>query len=105
MSYDREDYRQEKDYVTNQDKRLVKGHWCTLLFQNTQEIKENAFYLDETGQNVHIFEEVLFFKLRATYKQKKQIIDLIYLVSVRCGRLAEAKGHETDWRDKEYTLV
>ena len=50
---------------------------------------------------MHIFEEVLFFKLRATYKQKKQIIDLIYLVSVRCGRLAEAKGHETDWRDKE----
>ena len=52
--------------------------------------------MDETGQNVHIFEEVLFFKLRATYKQKKQIIDLIHLVSVRCGRLAEAKGHETD---------
>ena len=28
--------------------------------QNTQKIKKYAFYLDETGQNVHIFEESLF---------------------------------------------
>ena len=32
--------------------------------QNTQEIKENAFQLDKTGQNVQILEEVLFFNLR-----------------------------------------
>ena len=34
--------------------------------QNTQEIKENAFELDKTGQNVQIFEEVLFYKLHTT---------------------------------------
>ena len=45
--------------------------------QNTQEIEENVFLLDETGQNVHIFGEILFFKLRTTEKQKnKQIIHL-----------------------------
>ena len=36
-------------------------------FQNTQEIKENAFYLDKTEQNVQSFEEFLFFKLRTSY--------------------------------------
>ena len=36
-----------------------------------KEIKENAFSLDETGQNMHIFEEVLFFKLRTTIKIEK----------------------------------
>ena len=30
--------------------------------QHTSEVKENAFWLDKTGQNVHIFEEVLFFQ-------------------------------------------
>ena len=34
--------------------------------QNTEEIKENAFKLDKTGQNVQIFYEVLFFKLHTT---------------------------------------
>ena len=42
---------------------------------------------------------------QATYnnnnKTEKQTINSTYLVSVGCGRLAEGKGHETDWRDKE----
>ena len=42
---------------------------------------------------------------QATYKinninNRKQTINSTYLVSVGCGRLAEGKGHETDWRDK-----
>ena len=36
--------------------------------QNTQEVKQNASWLDKTGQNVRIFEEVLF--LQATYNIK-----------------------------------
>ena len=32
-------------------------------------------------------------------KTWKQTINLTYLVSVGCGRLAEGKGHETDWHD------
>ena len=56
--------------------------------------------MDETGQNVQIF-EVLFFKLRTTEKQKnKQLIQLI-LCQLDVRRLAEGKGHETDWRDKD----
>ena len=35
---------------------------------------------DETGKNVHIFEEVLFFKLRTTIQQKT--VKPTYLVSV-----------------------
>ena len=35
--------------------------------------------LPETGQNVNIFEQVLFFKLLTTRKQKdKQLIQLIF---------------------------
>ena len=35
---------------------------------------------------------------QATYnvKKEKHTVDSAYLVSVRCGRLAEGKGHETD---------
>ena len=36
------------------------------MVENTQEMRENAFWLDKTGQNVEIFEGVLFFKLRTT---------------------------------------
>ena len=46
---------------------------------------------------MQIFQEVLFFKLRTTLKTEKQTIDSTYLVSVGCGRLAEGKGHETDF--------
>ena len=53
--------------------------------------------MDETGQNVHIFEEVFFFKLRTTTtKRKKETINSTYLVSVGCGRLTEGKRHEID---------
>ena len=48
------------------------------------------------------FEEVLFFKLR-TPKTEKQTINLAYLVSVGCWRLAEGKGHETQIHD--WTVV
>ena len=72
----------------------------SFLIQNTQEIKRTLFFffffLDETGQNVQIFEKVLLFKLRTTKERKKQTINSDYLVSVGCGRLAEGKGHETD---------
>ena len=43
---------------------------------------ENAFYLDKTGQNVQILEEVLFFKLRRTLKKKKKEKQTIYLACV-----------------------
>ena len=52
-----------------------------------------------------MFEEVLFFKLGKQKKKRKkerkenkekQTINLTYLVSVGCGRLAEGKGHETN---------
>ena len=59
-------------------------HVCIVfaMIQNTQEIKENTFEWDKTGQNMQIFEEVLFFKLSTTSKQKsKQLIHLAYNVS------------------------
>ena len=53
--------------------------------------------MDKTEQKVLIFEEVLFFKPRATTTTtEKQTIDSTYLVSVGCRRLAEGKGHKTD---------
>ena len=42
--------------------------------------EKNAFSSDETGQNVQIFEESLFFKLRTTIKQKT--VKPNYLLSV-----------------------
>ena len=48
--------------------------------------------MDDTGQNVQIFKDVPFFKLRATKKTEKQTINSTYLVSVGCRRLAEGKG-------------
>ena len=66
---------------------------CSLCFtnkiQNTHEVKENAFELDKTGQNVRIFEEVLFF--RATYNRKtaKHTISLLSLCQFDAGMLAE----------------
>ena len=61
--------------------------------------------MDETGQNVHIFEEVFFFELRTPLKQNKTTttaaitttkkdrntkqknpINSTYLVSVGCGK-------------------
>ena len=44
--------------------------------------------MDETGQNVQIFEEVLFFKLRATTtrtKTEKQTINPTYFVLLDVG--------------------
>ena len=44
---------------------------------------KERFLIDETGQNVHIFEEVLFFKLRTTVQLQKTVKPT-YLVSVWC---------------------
>ena len=57
--------------------------------------------MDKTGQNVHIFEEVLFFKLRTTIKTETQTVNWLSLYQLDAERLTEGKGHETNWRDKE----
>ena len=63
-----------KHQLTNQLTNLV----CFKI-QNTQEIKIMLFNLDETGQNVHIFEEVLLFKLRTTKETEKRTINSTYV--------------------------
>ena len=40
----------------------------------------------------------------SSYIQQKNK-QLIYLVSVGCGRLAEGKGHKTDWHDTEKRVM
>ena len=47
--------------------QLVHANWPLIL--NTRDQK-NAFQLDETGQNLQTFEEILFFKPHTTQKQK-----------------------------------
>ena len=58
--------------------------------------------MDETGQNVHIFEEVLFFKLCTKEKQKnKQLIQLI-LCQLDVGWWRKEKGTRlTDVKKKK----
>ena len=46
-----------------------------------------------------MFEEVLFFQTTYNIKTEKQTINSTYLVSVRCVRLTEGKGHETEKED------
>ena len=69
---------------------------CELLvagfFSRNTEVNGALFDQIETGQNMQIFEEVLFFKLHTT---KKQTVNSTYLVLVGCGRLVEGKGHKT----------
>ena len=49
--------------------------------------------MDETAHKVQIFEEILFFKLRATEKQKKKKTNnSIYLVPVNVGGWRKEKG-------------
>ena len=74
--------------------------------------------MDETGQNVQIFEEDLFFKLRTTIQQKKktQLIQLILcqldvggLRKEKCGwfmsdinrNIPATSELQTDWGGKE----
>ena len=54
--------------------------------------------MDETGRNVHIFKEVLFFKLRTTKKQKSKPLIQLILCQLDAHRLAEGEGHKTDPR-------
>ena len=63
--------------------------------KHTRDLKEQ-FLIDETGQNVQIFEEVLFFKLRTAI----QLNELI-LCQFDARRLAGGKGHETALCKKE----
>ena len=49
------------------------------MVQNTQEVKENAFSLDKTGQNVPVFEEVVFFQVTYVIKTEKQTISSLSL--------------------------
>ena len=65
--------------------------------------EQNAFKLDETGQNVQIFEGSPLFQ--ATYniktEENKQLIQLI-LCQLDARRLAEGKGHKSDcWADSK----
>ena len=51
------------------DAHAWKRH--TLHPKHTRDYK-NAFWLDETGQNMQFFEEVLCIKLRTTQKQRNK---------------------------------
>ena len=64
-------------------------HYCGIWIQNTQEVKENAFSLDKTGQNVRIFEEVLSFQATYNIKTEKQTINSLRLCQFDAGMLAE----------------
>ena len=57
--------------------------------QNTQEIKRTLFSWDGTGQNVQIFDVIIFFKLR-TIQQKT--VKPTYLCSLGAKKLAKGKG-------------
>ena len=53
--------------------------------------------MDKTGQNVHIFEEVLFssyIKTESEKKTKKKPTSALSLCELDAGRLAEGKGEE-----------
>ena len=58
-----------------------KSFTVSLRSKTNKRLKER-FLLDETGQNVQIFEESLFFKLRATIQQKT--VKPTYLLSIWC---------------------
>ena len=52
-----------------------------VLYSTDKRLKER-FKLDETGQNVQIFEEVLFLSY-VQHKNRKQTMNATYLVPVR----------------------
>ena len=61
----------EETVFSWKEKENLKQRWlpgCWKKIQSTQEVKENAFWLDKTGQNVRIFEEVLL----PSYVQQEQ---------------------------------
>ena len=66
--------------------------------QNTQEInkkKQRFLIVGNRTKRAH-FRESPLFQAMYNIKRKTQTINSTYLVSVRCGRLAEGKGHETN---------
>ena len=80
-------------------KKNLKQSWLPVFWKkikNTQGTKENAFQLDQTGQNVQILEEVLIFHVPYNIKTGKETIKSLSLCQLDAGRLVEGKGHETD---------
>ena len=72
------------------------GHCGNINRLKTHErLKESFFIRRIKTKRAHFRGSPLF---QATYKIKteKRIIYSTYLVSVRCGKMAEGKGHETD---------
>ena len=59
-------------------------------------LKRTLLYLDETGQNVQIFEEVLFFQATYNIKTEKRTINSLRLCQFDAGMLADGKGNKTD---------
>ena len=72
---------------------LVIFHYLKKEPKHTRDEREHCLH----GQNVQIFEEVLFFKLHTTVKTEKQTINWLSLCQLDAGRLAEGNGHKTDW--------
>ena len=62
------------------------------LVQNTQEIKRMLSNLDETGQSVQSFEEVLFFKYVQLKNRKNKRLIQIFLCQLDLGGLGKEKG-------------
>ena len=73
-------------------------YWTELT--SYKRLKERFLIGQNTTKRAHFRGSPLF---QATHdiKTEKQAINSTYLVSVGCGRLAEGKGHETDWRNQE----
>ena len=54
---------------------------------------------------MQMFQEVPLFHATYNIKTERQTINSTYPVSVRCGRLAEGKGHETLHDTNSYSMV
>ena len=74
---------------------MIAGEICIVEGPKHTKVKENAFKLDKTGQNVRIFEEVIFFQATYNMKTEKQSISWLNLCHCDAGMLAEEKGQET----------
>ena len=71
---------------------MIAGEICIVEGPKHTKVKENAFKLDKTGQNVRIFEEVIFFQATYNMKTEKQTINSLSLCQVDAGMLAVAEG-------------
>ena len=98
-------------YLTMESLLLLPHDETRLFCQNTQEIKRTFFNRTKQDKMCNFRRSPLF---QATYyikTEKTTTVNSTYLVSVGCGRLAEGKGHETDFfrstwgRSPSYYLV